>query len=100
MTTDRFDKLWGYFFGLYERIFDEGNSYDDSIAVISLIIKNFWDANYENKLSENPNTLEKLVFNYYKMLQLGAVVVAQLEERLLPIPEVFDSNPVIGKNLY
>ena len=41
-----------------------------------------------------------LTFNYYKMLQLGAVVVAQLEERLLPIPEVFDSNPVIGKNLY
>ena len=70
MTTDRFDKLWGYFFGLYERIFDEGNSYDDSIAVISLIIKNFWDANYENKLSENPNTLEKLVFNYYKQNKL------------------------------
>ena len=28
-----------------------------------------------------------------------AVVVAQLVERLLPIPEVPGSNPVIGKNL-
>ena len=27
------------------------------------------------------------------------VVVAQLVERLLPIPEVRSSNPVIGKNL-
>ena len=27
-----------------------------------------------------------------------AVVVAQLVERLLPIPEVCGSNPVIGKN--
>ena len=29
-----------------------------------------------------------------------AVVVAQLVERLLSIPEVRGSNPVIGKNLY
>ena len=29
-----------------------------------------------------------------------AVVVAQLIERALPIPEVCGSNPVIGKNLY
>ena len=28
------------------------------------------------------------------------VVVAQLVERLLPIPEVHSSNPIIGKNLY
>ena len=28
------------------------------------------------------------------------VVVAQLVERSLPIPEVRGSNPVIGKNLY
>ena len=34
------------------------------------------------------------------MLTTGAVVVAQLVERLLPIPEVRGSNPVIGKNLY
>ena len=27
-------------------------------------------------------------------------VVAQLVERLLPIPEVRSSNPVIGKNIY
>ena len=27
------------------------------------------------------------------------VVVAQLAERLLPVPEVRGSNPVIGKNL-
>ena len=30
----------------------------------------------------------------------GAAVVVQLVERLLPIPEVRDSNPVIGKNLF
>ena len=29
-----------------------------------------------------------------------AVVVAQLVERLLPMPEVRGSNPVTGKNLY
>ena len=29
-----------------------------------------------------------------------AVVMAQLVERLLPIPEVHGSNPVIGKNLF
>ena len=29
-----------------------------------------------------------------------AVVVAQLVERSLPIPEVRSSNPVIGKNLF
>jgi len=29
-----------------------------------------------------------------------AVVVAQVEEWSLPIPEVWGSNPVIGKNLY
>ena len=31
---------------------------------------------------------------------LRAVVVAQLVEQLLPIPEVHGSNPVIGKTLY
>ena len=30
----------------------------------------------------------------------GYFVVAQLVERLLPIPEVCGSNPVIGKTLY
>ena len=30
----------------------------------------------------------------------GAVGVAQLVERSLPIPEVRGSNPVIGKNLF
>ena len=30
----------------------------------------------------------------------GAVVVAQLVEQLLAIPEVRNSNPVISKNLY
>ena len=29
-----------------------------------------------------------------------AVVVAQLVDWLLPISEVYGSNPVIGKNLY
>ena len=35
-----------------------------------------------------------------KMLAFSAVVVAQLVERLLPIPEVHGSNPVISKNLH
>ena len=36
---------------------------------------------------------------YHKVCYLGAVVVAQLVERSLPIPEVRGSNPVIGKSL-
>ena len=32
--------------------------------------------------------------------EMGAVIVAQLVERSLPIPEVRGSNPVIGKNLF
>ena len=32
--------------------------------------------------------------------KLGAVVVAQLVERSLPIPEVHGSNPIIGKSSY
>ena len=36
---------------------------------------------------------------YYKQRQSWAVVVAQLVEWLLPIPEVRGSNPVIG-NFY
>ena len=31
---------------------------------------------------------------------IRAVVVAQLEERSLPIPEIRGSNPVIGYNIY
>ena len=34
------------------------------------------------------------------MYSMGAVVVAQLVEQLLPTPEVRGSNPVIGKLLY
>ena len=30
----------------------------------------------------------------------GEVVVAQLVERSIPIPEVHGSNPVVGKNLF
>ena len=32
--------------------------------------------------------------------KIDAVVVAQLVERSLPIPEVHSLNPVIGKNLF
>ena len=39
-----------------------------------------------------------LVCEYIKYdLKMKAVVVAQLVEQLLPIPEVCSSNPVIGK---
>ena len=46
--------------------------------------------------------LEIIHFNpQFKLeIYLGTVVVAQLVERSLPIPEVRGSNPVIGKNLY
>ena len=33
-------------------------------------------------------------------MHTGSGCVAQLVERLLPIPEVRGSNPVIGKNLF
>ena len=33
------------------------------------------------------------------MKNVGVVVVAQLVERSLPIPEVRGSNPIIGKNI-
>ena len=41
-------------------------------------------------------TLECLIKKY----QAWAVVVAQLVERSLPIPEIRGTNPVIGKSLY
>ena len=41
-----------------------------------------------------------LRFAPLKKFLLGAVVVAQLVERSLPIPEVHSSNPVIRKNLF
>jgi len=46
--------------------------------------------------------LERLRHDYFrdsKLLQYKEVVVAQLVERSLLIPEVCGSNPVIGKNL-
>ena len=38
-------------------------------------------------------------FNF-QLLTTKFVAVAQLVERLLLIPEVYSSNPVIGKNLF
>jgi len=49
---------------------------------------------------------QSTLISRFKYLQLdnflksGAVVVTQLVERLLPIPEVRGLNPVIGKNLF
>ena len=37
---------------------------------------------------------------FHRYTNYWAVVVAQLVERSLPIPEVRSSNPVIGKKLY
>jgi len=45
------------------------------------------------------NTKDQIV-GLIKKLHYWAVVVAQLVERLLKIPEVRGSNPVIGKNQY
>ena len=47
-----------------------------------------------NPLSQN------FWFNQSKYVDSGAVVVTQLVERLLPIPEVRGLIPVIGKNLH
>ena len=54
--------------------------------------------------SFNDKNIAKMV-NLVKDLQIeiylyGEVVVAQLVEWSLPIPEVCGSNPVIGKNLF
>ena len=52
------------------------------------------------------NFLKKQFHNWSKFVAVqtnslpGTVVLAQLVERLLPIPEVRGSNPVIGKNLF
>ena len=47
-------------------------------------------------VNKETHNLEVVIKNFVR----GAVVVAQLVERLLPIPEVCGSNPVIGKNLF
>ena len=41
-----------------------------------------------------------LIFVPRQKIHCRAVVVAQLVERSLPIPQVWGSNPVIGKNLF
>ena len=46
-----------------------------------------------------PKKRLKTIFNF-EILFRGAVVVAQLVERSLPIPEIRGSNPAIGKNLF
>ena len=45
------------------------------------------------------NILEVKYYNYESFLFLREVVVAQLVERLLSIPEVRGSTPIIGKIL-
>ena len=40
------------------------------------------------------------VKQFWKLTRKWAMVVAQLVEQLLPIPEVHGTNPVIGKKLY
>ena len=55
------------------------------------------------RLRASPPSKSKLDFRLYSALSPfddGVVVVAQLVEPSLPIPEVRGSNPVIGKNLY
>ena len=42
----------------------------------------------------------RLLDSTSRKFNFRAVVVAQLVERSLPIPEVRGSSPVIGKNLY
>ena len=46
--------------------------------------------------------VHSITYNYTKRewVRLWEVVVAQLVERSLPIPEVRGSIPVIGKNLF
>ena len=49
----------------------------------------------ENKTEGTREERERLV-----NVTRGAVVVAQLVERSIPVPEVRGSNPVIGKKLF
>ena len=46
--------------------------------------------------------VHSITYNYTKRewVRLWEVVVAQLVERSLPIPEVRNSNPVTSKNLF
>ena len=46
------------------------------------------------------NWFHKYILNWNIFLPTWAVVVAQLVERSLPMPEVCGSNPVTGKYLY
>ena len=50
-------------------------------------------------LTDNPR-FESCIHLLQANTEAMAVVVAQLVEHSLPIPEVFGSNPVIGKHLY
>ena len=63
--------------------------------------------NYENYFSRLNQQLDLLrgdksvhKFSIPIKIKKGAVVVAQLVERSLPIPEVRSSNPVIGNILF
>ena len=70
------------------------------------------DIQIENELYKHPKAssakwpstffhlLNKLCMNHSYKSNYWAVVVAQLVERSLPIPEVRGSNPVIGKILF
>ena len=51
-------------------------------------------------LLHNINVMPRLKLIHITTPKYRAVVVAQLVERSLPIPEVRGSNPVISKNLF
>ena len=55
----------------------------------------------ENKASVIAQSIGKITYEEIRHLKiwLSAMVVAQLEERSLPTPEVYGSTPVIGKLL-
>ena len=66
---------------------------------------------HHGQVSDHWQQIPKLLISYgkhtatknpdrCKFCVYWAVVVAQLVERSLPIPEVRGSNPVIGKNLF
>ena len=54
------------------------------------------------KVGQKPNLAAfiLIIFAPTNNFHWWAVVVAQLVERSLPIPEIRGSNPVIGKNLF
>ena len=93
------------FFQTQITIFTTNKSEKNSIQYTVLGFKLTTFGNESLPITTRPGLPSSIKFIYpsYKECKdnfLGAVVVAQLVEWLLPIPKVHGSNPAIGKNLF